>query len=158
MTTCQHCKRAIGRDAHDTPLYIDECCAAAIPQMLRRMGFCVVPQRKSAQDVDWLPRAGREGWTVITQDSRILTNKDELEALIANRVKCFILPPAVTGAWEQVRAFASAWDKIVAESRGPGPFVWKITTRAARCGGKRSIRNPTVSSRWTSRRFQWGIC
>ena len=126
MTTCQNCKRPIGREAHDTPLYVDECCARAIPQMLRKMGFCVVPQRTGAQDVDWLPEAGRRGWTVITQDSRIVSNHDEFQALIANNVKCFILPPAATGAWEQVRAFAGAWEKIVAESRYPGPFVWKI--------------------------------
>ena len=48
--TCKRCKRLIGREAHDTPLYIDECCALAIPQLLREMGFCVVPQLKGAQD------------------------------------------------------------------------------------------------------------
>ncbi len=111
---------------HATRLYFDEC-AAAIPKMLQRMGFCIAPELpEGTPDVDWLTQAGKEGWTVITQDSKIFRNKDEREALINNKVKCFIIPARSKNTWDQVRGFVSMWEKIRVESRYPGPFVWRF--------------------------------
>lgn len=111
---------------HATRLYFDEC-AAAIPKMLQKMGFCIVPKLpKGTPDIDWLAQAGKEDWTVITQDSNIFRNKEEREALINNKVKCFIIPARSKNAWDQVRGFVSMWDKIRVESLFQGPFVWRF--------------------------------
>ncbi len=111
---------------HATRLYFDEC-AAAIPKVLQEMGFCIAPKLpEGTPDVDWLTQAGKEGWTVITQDSKIFRNKDEREALINNKVKCFIIPARSKNTWDQVRGFVSMWDKIRVESRYLGPFVWRF--------------------------------
>ena len=77
-------------------------------------------------DVEWLVQAGKEDWTVITQDSRIFHRKDERETLINNKVKCFIVPSRSKNAWDQVRGFVRMWDKIRIESQFPGPFVWRF--------------------------------
>lgn len=43
------------------------------------------------KDEDWLPVAGREGWTVLTKDRRIRTRRNELSALMLSGVGAFVL-------------------------------------------------------------------
>lgn len=42
-------------------------------------------------DQEWLVRAGREGWLVITHDRKIRTRPGERQAIIEHDVGCFIL-------------------------------------------------------------------
>ena len=111
---------------HTTPLYFDECADQETRRALRRMGFCVVPLQKRKADVVWLQEAGRNGWTVITADKRIMEVPDEKQAVMDNRVRCFILSPQPEGTWATVRAFVTMWEKIRLESAFPGPAVWKL--------------------------------
>ncbi|MYL01827.1 MAG: hypothetical protein F4013_09075, partial [Gammaproteobacteria bacterium] len=148
LTPCTHCGRENGpsephfderdenddvvRTSHAVPLYFDEC-AAGTKDLLAEMGFCVVgsPPR-SARDVDWLADAGEKGWTVITRDRRIAKREDELAAVIAHNVKCFLLPTAIRNRSDEVRAFVTMWEKIRLESLGcDGPFIWQFNAESS---------------------------
>ena len=138
---CQHCGRAVkpgqgwervedaqGRQIvrHTTPLYFDECTDGETRKTLRRMGFCLVPIQPGRADTEWLKQAGREGWTVITTDERIMQVPEERRAIVDHKVRCFILSPQPEGAWETLRAFVVMWGKIRSEAAFPGPAVWGL--------------------------------
>ena len=143
LPPCKHCGNAIGNGVayrwsedeqgqiieawHYLRLYFDEGSAQTVINTLKDMGFCVAPTLpRGTKDVDWLAVAGRNEWTVITQDSRITERPSEMKALKDNNVKCFILPELPRNSWDLVRGFAAMWDKIEIESLYPGPFVWKF--------------------------------
>jgi len=42
-------------------------------------------------DTVWLHRAGKEGWVVLTKDSKIRYRRSETEALFAAKVRAFVL-------------------------------------------------------------------
>ena len=110
---------------HATQLYFDEC-AQAVLNTIKGMGFCVAETMPTGTpDVEWLAKAGKNGWTVITQDLRIAKRQDELQALIDNKVKCFVLPEEPRNSWDLVRGFAAMWSKIEVEALYEGPFIWK---------------------------------
>ena len=93
------------------------------------MGFCTAPTLpEKTPDTEWLAKAGRNGWTVITEDNRITKHPAEYRPLIENEVKCFILPgrAAPTSSWDKVRGFVSMWEKVQTESLFPGPFIWRF--------------------------------
>ncbi|MCY3749064.1 MAG: hypothetical protein OXG64_07195 [Chloroflexi bacterium] len=139
---CQHCGSGIepgqgwerledaqGKEIvrHTTPLYFDECTDGETRKTLRRMGFCLVPARKGRADTEWLKQAGQEGWTVITTDERLMQVPEEKQAIVDNKVKCFILSPQPQGTWETLRAFVAMWEKIRSEASFPGPAVWRLS-------------------------------
>lgn len=106
---------------HTFPLYLDECIDRATRKALRNLGYCIVPVQRATDDVKWLERAGREGWTVVTADRQILEKPAEKQAVIDNKVRCFILSPQPQRAEDTFRAFAMLWEKIRLESALPGP-------------------------------------
>ena len=110
---------------HAIQLYFDEN-AQAVLNVLKNMGFCVAETMPAGTpDVEWLAEAGKNGWTVITQDFRIAKRPDELQAIIHNKVKCFVLPEEPRNTWDLVRGFVAMWSKIEVEALFDGPFVWK---------------------------------
>lgn len=138
---CRHCNSGIepgqgwerlmdaqGKEIvqHTTPLYFDECTDGETRKTLRRMGFCLVPARKGEADTEWLKQAGQEGWTVITTDERLMQVPEEKQAIIDNKVKCFIISPQPQGKWDTLRAFVAMWDKVRSEAAFPGPAVWRL--------------------------------
>ena len=121
-------ERGQSRIWHIVRLYFDES-ARVVRDTLQEMGFCIAPTLpEKTPDIEWLAEAGRNGWTVITEDNRITKNPVEYQALIENEVKCFILPgrAAPTSSWDKARGFVSMWEKIQTESLFPGPFVWRF--------------------------------
>lgn len=138
---CQHCGRPVkpgqgwervedaqGRRIvrHTAPLYFDECTDGETRKTLRRMGFCLVPMQPGRADTEWLKQAGREGWTIITTDKRIMRVPEERRAIVDHKVRCFILSPKPEDAWETLRAFVAMWGKIRSEAAFPGPAVWRL--------------------------------
>jgi predicted nuclease of predicted toxin-antitoxin system len=54
---------------------------------------------RDAADVEWLARAGREGWIVLTRDKKIRRNGIELAAVLEHSVAVFVvLKSKATGA------------------------------------------------------------
>jgi len=66
-----------------------------IPDALRGAGEQIrvhdelFPQ--DARDEDWLSEVGRRGWIVLTKDTRIRYRATEIAALLAARVRAFVL-------------------------------------------------------------------
>ena len=138
---CRHCQRVVKaghgwervKDAqgrrfvrHTFPLYFDECIDKEMSKALRNLGYCIVPVQRATDDVKWLEQAGRKGWTVITADRQILARPEEKQAIIDNKVRCFILSPKPQRAEDMFRAFAMLWEKIRLELALPGPAVWVL--------------------------------
>lgn len=139
---CATCGRAIGpgegyesgqdgngQVRHTIRLYVDEC-AVGLRKILTKMGFCVASSMPhGTPDTEWLTHAGKEGFVVVTHDAQIARNDAEHQAIIANKVRCFILPGTSKGIWDSVRHIAGAWGKIRGESVYPGPFIWRLEER-----------------------------
>lgn len=150
LPPCDHCRNPIGpgeaydheeeesgnvKVRHLVPLYFDEC-ALATRELLMKLGFCIVPSLpRGTPDVEWLATAGKNGWSVITQDRMMSRRKDELDTIISNKVKCFFLPTRTKNRWDEVRGFVSRWEKIRIESLREGPFIWQFNdeSRLIRC-------------------------
>ena len=142
LPPCAHCGNQIGpgegyrtvkgNDAvvesqHTIPLYFDEDALDLRDTLQQLGGFCIVETLPSGTpDVEWLPVAGNNEWTVITQDLSIMKRTEERQAVIDNHVKMFVLPEEPRNSWDTLRGFAAIWPKIESESIIDGPFVWKI--------------------------------
>ena len=68
-----------------------------VPELLRAAGLRLrtlaevygIPADETIPDVDWLARAGREGWVVLMKDDRIRYRPVERAAVIDHRVRAF---------------------------------------------------------------------
>lgn len=70
---------------------------------------------RGAQDEDWIPKVGAENGIVITQDSRIQSQKHQRELYIENGVGIlFLNPPSKSGFsyWDMVKKIIEEWDNI----------------------------------------------
>ena len=78
---------------------------------------------QDAQDVDWLPRAGREGWIVVTVDHAIRKRASEYEAMKQNKVTVLFLQKSFLKRtkWPQAQWLVTNWPKIEAQSQGLKP-------------------------------------
>ncbi len=106
----------------------------AVPTALRNAGEKVILHddlfAQAAKDEEWLGRAGREGWIVLSADKKIRYREGEREALKAAGVCAFILTTkgGVTGA-QMGEAFVKALPRIKAHLLKQAPpliaHVWK---------------------------------
>lgn len=138
LPPCKNCGRSLGPGEpydtsddsveawHTLPLYFDEN-AKRLRDTLRDVGgFCIVESLPDGtQDTEWLEQSGKNGWTAITQDIRIVERPNEKQALIDNKAKVFVLPEEPRNSWDTLRGFAAMWPKIEIESMYDGPFVWR---------------------------------
>lgn len=84
-----------------------------------------------AKDSEWLPEVGARGWVVVTCDQRIRYRRNELAALLRNRVRAFAFTQGNSTAEEMAEAFLKALPKILrlVEKR-QGPFIATISKEA----------------------------
>ncbi len=79
-----------------------------------------------AEDTDWLPRVGRNRWTVIGRDAKIYERPAELEAYKRARVHVFLLPgQALVAELVHLVEVNLAGICALAPSRSPG--TWRLT-------------------------------
>lgn len=81
-----------------------------------------------APDVEWLARAGREGWVVLTRDDMIRRRENEKATLIDSGVRVFVLTGGHLGGPEMAKAFVSAlakMERLVRKQRAP--FIASVT-------------------------------
>lgn len=71
---------------------------------------------KGSKDANWIPKIGKEGNCVITQDINISKRKNELDLFQKHRIGIFFLrgPSKKKGLsiWEMTQALAKNWDEI----------------------------------------------
>ncbi len=100
-----------------------------LPDALRARGFVVhtladVYGERRAQEVEdqeWIERAGREGWVVLTKDDRIRYREIERDAFIDANLRVFCLTSRGFRKEEQTARFVDNVNRIVQRSRQPGP-------------------------------------
>jgi predicted nuclease of predicted toxin-antitoxin system len=83
-----------------------------------------------ASDVEWLRRAGHEGWVVLTRDDMIRRRENEKVALIGAGVRVFVLTGGNLGGPEMAEAFVQAlpsMERLVRNRRAP--FIARVTRR-----------------------------
>lgn len=106
-----------------------------VPELLRAAGLRLqtlaevygVPADETIADVDWLARAGREGWVVLMKDERIRYRPAERAALIDHRVRAFCLTSGNLRAAEMAELYLDVLDKLVAACAAPGPFLYVVS-------------------------------
>lgn len=82
---------------------------------------------QDARDEDWLPQVGRNGWCVLTKDSRIKHRLIERTALMEAGVRAFILVSGNLTGQEMAQIFVKALPRMsrFALKHSP-PFIAKI--------------------------------
>jgi predicted nuclease of predicted toxin-antitoxin system len=105
-----------------------------LPTALRALGYVVhtladVYGEKRAQEVkdrEWIERAGRENWVVLTKDDRIRYRRVERNAFVSARLRVFCLTTAKLQAEEQTQRFVSNINRIVQRARSRGPYIYGV--------------------------------
>jgi len=80
----------------DWVFFVDRCLGRRIiPEMLRSAGEIVRAHdevfRQDTRDEKWLTEVGKNGWIVLTKDKNIRYRAIELQALLAAKVRAFVL-------------------------------------------------------------------
>lgn len=96
----------------------------------RRRPPCIISETRTPDDV-WIPEVARQGWLIITRDSRIQEHRAEIAAVRDHGAKMVALTGKDAGTtWAQLEVFMSQWRAIEQLAAEEGPFIWR-TTRTA---------------------------
>ena len=85
------------------------------------------------EDTDWLPVAGKEKTTVVTQDRNIRRTQAEWEICRHyEMVVVFIKPPSKAGLryWQMVELIVKHWQEIKNCGRKQRPAAYRITLKS----------------------------
>ncbi|KAF2519929.1 hypothetical protein E0W68_01500 [Flavobacterium salilacus subsp. salilacus] len=88
---------------------------------------------EGAKDEDWIPKVGAEKAYVITQDSRIQSQKHQRELYLKCGVGIFFLNPPSKGGfkyWDMVQKLIAEWDNIkrIIRKEKP-PFAYRASSK-----------------------------
>lgn len=111
-----------------------------VPDLLRSAGVRLrtlaevygVPADEAVEDVDWLARAGNEGWPVLMKDERIRYRAAEREALVTHGVQAFCLSRGDLRAAEMAAAYIRVFSRIIVACDEPGPFLYVVSSAGLR--------------------------
>lgn len=85
----------------------------------------------SVDDLDWIPKVGKDKGFVITQDIHITKRKDEIDAYKKHGIGLFLLrgksKKQGLSVWEMVQILAKNWEDIVKITLSKeGPFAYTV--------------------------------
>ena len=111
-----------------------------VPELLRAAGLRLrtlaevygIPADETIPDVDWLARAGREGWVVLMKDDRIRYRPVERAAVIDHRVRAFCLTSGNLRARDMAELYLAVLDQLTAACAEPGPFLFTVSRAGLR--------------------------
>jgi PIN like domain len=76
----------------------------------------------------WIPDVARQGWLIITRDSRIQDHRAEVSAVREHGAKMVALTGKdARSTWEQLEVFMRQWRGIDDLVDLAGPFIWRAT-------------------------------
>jgi PIN like domain len=79
-------------------------------------------------DTDWIPEVAARGWLIVTRDSMIIRNRNEITAVRENNAKMAALNQRdAQTKWGQLEVFMTQWRRIEALTSEPGPFIWRVS-------------------------------
>ena len=71
------------------------------------------------------------GWLILTRDSMIIQNRNEITAVRENNAKMVALNQRdAQTKWGQLEVFMTQWRRIEALTTEPGPFIWRASRTA----------------------------
>ena len=80
---------------------------------------------------DWIPQVAARGWLIITRDSMIIQNRNEIAAIREHNAKMVALNQRdAQTKWGQLEVFMTQWRRIEALTAGRGPFIWRVSRTA----------------------------
>ena len=84
---------------------------------------------QDAKDEIWLAEAGKQGWIVLTKDARIRYRANEMNALMAAKVRAFVLTARGDLSGQEIAAiFVKALPRMKRLcARTPPPFVAHVS-------------------------------
>ena len=99
-----------------------------VPQALRNAGEQVIAFRErfagGTKDPVWLREVGRNGWVLLTKDSRIRYRRNEMQALLSSGARSFVLVSRNLPGLEMAEIFVKALPAIKKMCvRQPAPFI-----------------------------------
>jgi hypothetical protein len=99
-----------------------------VPEALRLAGEEVVAfhERFSSgtKDSVWLPEVGRNGWILLTKDSRIRYRRNEMQALLSSMAQSFVLVSSNLRGPEIAQIFVKALSRMKRLcQRQTAPFI-----------------------------------
>jgi predicted nuclease of predicted toxin-antitoxin system len=112
--------------------FIDRCLGSKrIVTALKSSGIAVEIHddhfAKDAQDVDWLPEVGKQGWVILTKDARIGKNHLERMAVTNAGISMFTLASQNLSGKEMADIFLKSITKMQEFVRThPAPFIAKV--------------------------------
>lgn len=112
--------------------FIDRCLGSKrIVTALKGSGIAVEIHddhfAKDAQDVDWLPEVGKQGWVVLTKDAKISKNHLERMAVTNAGISMFTLASQNLSGKEMADIFLKSVSKMQEFVRKhPAPFIAKV--------------------------------
>src|SRR5438105_1318386 len=87
-----------------------------VPQALRNAGEQVIAFRErfagGTKDPVWLREVGRNGWVLLTKDSRIRYRRNEMQALLSSKMQSFVLVSSNLPGAEIAQIFVKALPRI----------------------------------------------
>ena len=122
-------------------LFIDRSLGRLqVPTLLRAAGLHVhtlaevygIPADEKVTDVEWLTRAGTEGWAVLMKDERIRYRPAERAAVLTAKVQGFCLVKGNLRAAAMADIFISAIEDIATACQSPGPYLYAVSTTGLR--------------------------
>ena len=82
-------------------------------------------------DTDWIPDVAAQGWIIVTRDSMIIQNRNEIAAIRENNAKMVALNQRIAQTkWYQLEVFMTQWRHIEALAAERGPFIWRVSRTA----------------------------
>ena len=84
-------------------------------------------------DEVWIPETARQGWLIITRDSRIQHHQAELDAVRNSGARMITLASdEARGTWAQLEVFMSQWRAIERRLEERGPFIYTASRTVLR--------------------------
>jgi PIN like domain len=82
-------------------------------------------------DTDWIPEVAASGWLIVTRDSMITQNPNEITAIRENNAKMAALNQRdAQTKWGQLEVFMTQWRRIEELTSERGPFIWRVSRTA----------------------------
>lgn len=113
--------------------YIDLGLGRTVVEVLRAAGLLVHSETEvfgrrpeGVPDAEWLERAGREGWIVLSKDKRLRHDREQQATMIAHHVKAFVLTSGNLKAAEQAARFLENVGRIEGAARAQRPCIYAV--------------------------------
>jgi hypothetical protein len=111
-----------------------------VPDLLRAAGLRLrtlaevygIPADETVEDVEWLARAGREGWAVLMKDERIRYRPAERATVITHNVRAFCLTSGNLRAAAMAEQYLAVLDRLASACSEPGPFLYVVSRSGLR--------------------------